>query len=83
MSEKTEQPTSKRLRDSRQKGDVAYSKDFTQTILILAIFGYLLASASHMMERLGQMILLPSTMLKLPFPEAANALLNELLTEAA
>lgn len=83
MSEKTEQPTSKRLRDSRQKGDVAYSKDFTQTFLILAIFGYLLANAGHMVEVMGQMILLPSTLLTLGFNEAANTLLQELLTQAA
>lgn len=83
MSEKTEQPTSKRLRDSRQKGDVAYSKDFTQTVLILAIFGYLLASAGHIVETLGQMILLPGTLLQLGFSEAANTLVQELLEEAA
>lgn len=34
MSEKTEKPTSKKLREARKKGQVAYSKDFTQTILI-------------------------------------------------
>lgn len=83
MSEKTEQPTSKKLRDSRKKGDVAYSKDFTQTILILALFGYLLAASSHMVETLGQMILLPSSVHNLPFHEAANVIVTKLLTEAA
>jgi type III secretion protein U len=83
MSEKTEQPTSKRLRDSRQKGDVAYSKDFTQTFLILAIFGYLLLSAGHIVETLGQAILLPGTLFQLGFNEAANTLVQELLKEAA
>ena len=39
--EKTEQPTHKKLRDARQKGDVAHSKDFTQTLLVLALFGYM------------------------------------------
>jgi type III secretion protein U len=83
VSEKTEQPTAKRLRESRKKGDVAYSKDFTQTLLILAIFGYLLSAASHIAETLGQMILLPSTVLKLGFPEAANVLVDALLREMA
>lgn len=32
--EKTERPTPKRLRDSREKGEVAHSRDFTQTALI-------------------------------------------------
>lgn len=83
MSEKTEQPTAKRLRDSRQKGDVAYSKDFTQTLLILAIFGYLLASSGQIVEQLGQMILLPGTLLQLDFHDAANTLVIETLTAAA
>lgn len=83
MSEKTEQPTSKKLRDSRKKGDVAYSKDFTQTILILALFGYLLAAGSHIAETLGQMILLPATLQTMPFPEAANVLVTEVLKQAA
>ncbi len=83
MSEKTEQPTSKRLRDSRQKGDVAYSKDFTQTLLILAIFGYLVAASGRIVQALATMIVLPSTLLKLGFNEAANALVEALLREAA
>ena len=82
MSEKTEQPTSKRLRDSRKKGDVAYSKDFTQTLLILAIFGYLLASAGHIVETMGKMILLPGTVLKLGFNDAANVLLDSIMKDA-
>lgn len=83
MSEKTEQPTSKKLRDSRQKGDVAYSKDFTQTLLILAIFGYLIAFGGRMVDALAQMILLPSTLLTLGFNEAANTLLDAVLREMA
>ncbi len=83
MSEKTEQPTSKRLRDSRKKGDVAYSKDFTQTLLILSIFGYLLGNSGHIVERLGQMILLPGSLLRLNFQDAADTLVYELLSSAA
>lgn len=83
MSEKTEQPTSKRLRDSRKKGDVAYSKDFTQTLLILSIFGYLLGNSGNIVESLGQMILLPGTLLRLNFQDAANTLVIEALTNAA
>lgn len=83
MSEKTEQPTAKRLRDSRKKGDVAYSKDFTQTLLILAIFGYLLGNSGNIVERLGQMILLPGTLLRINFQDAADTLVFELLSSAA
>jgi type III secretion protein U len=83
MSEKTEQPTSKRLRDSRKKGDVAYSKDFTQTLLIVALFGYLLASAGRIVDTLAQAIVLPSTLLQLEFTEAVNTAATKLLSEAA
>ena len=82
MSEKTEQPTDKRLRDSRKKGDVAYSKDFTQTVLILAIFGFLLSSAGRMVDAMAQMILLPGSLLQIGFNEAANTLVQDLLKEA-
>lgn len=83
MSEKTEQPTAKKLRDARQKGDVAYSKDFTQTILILAIFGYMLMAGGQIVDRLVEMILLPSTVLQMNFADAANVVASELLKSAA
>lgn len=83
MSEKTEQPTAKRLRDSRKKGEVAYSKDFTQTVLIMAIFGYLLTGAGFMMEDLMEMILLPTTLMQMDFADAAEILITKLIKEAA
>ncbi len=83
MSEKTEQPTSKKLRDSRKKGEVAYSKDFTQTVLIIAIFGYLLGMGSFMIEDLMEMILLPSTLMKMDFADATEVLFTRLITAAA
>lgn len=83
MSEKTEQPTSKRLRDSRKKGDVAYSKDFTQTLLILSIFGYLISNGGHIVDTLAQLIVLPSTLLQLGFAQAANTLITTALREMA
>lgn len=36
--EKTEQPTAKKLRDARQKGQVAQSKDFNAVTSLLAVF---------------------------------------------
>jgi len=83
MSEKTEQPTHKRLRDSRKKGEVAYSKDFTQTVLIMAIFGYFMARGGQLVEDLMGMILLPATLTTMSFPDAANVLVTRLITEAA
>nr|WP_304516284.1 type III secretion system export apparatus subunit SctU [Comamonas sp. NLF-1-9] len=83
MSEKTEQPTAKKLRDTRRKGDVAYSKDFTQTILILAIFGYMLAAGGKIVDDLLEIILLPASVLQMNFADAANVVSSELLKAAS
>ncbi|HZY20521.1 MAG TPA: type III secretion system export apparatus subunit SctU [Ramlibacter sp.] len=82
MSEKTEQPTAKKIREARKEGQVAHSKDFTQTLLILAIFGYMLADAQDIVRRLGQMIVLPAGMLTMEFGDALDALVSQLLHEA-
>lgn len=80
--EKTEQPTHKRLRDSRRKGDVAHSKDFTQTLLILALFGYMSINGSDIIESLGRLLLIPSTLVALPFSVALPTALAAALQEA-
>lgn len=82
MSDKTEQPTSKKLRDARNKGQVAHSKDFTQTLLILALFGYLISNAGSIMRTLGQMILFPASLMSLTFEDAVNAAAEKLLQDA-
>lgn len=41
QSEKTEQPTPKRLRDARQKGQVARSQELVTSISLFAIIGTL------------------------------------------
>lgn len=80
--EKTEQPTGKKLREARQKGDVAHSKDFTQTLLVLALFGYMLGNAHGIIESLGRLILLPSTLVGMPFERALPVALDAALREA-
>lgn len=44
--EKTEQPTAKRLRDARRKGQVARSQELVTTISLVTIIGYLFINAS-------------------------------------
>lgn len=80
--EKTEQPTHKRLRDSRRKGDVAHSKDFTQTLLILSLFGYMSFNGSEIIESLGRLMLIPSTLVAMPFHVALPTGLAAALKEA-
>jgi type III secretion protein U len=72
MSEKTEQPTAKKLREAREEGNVAKSKDFTQTVLIVAIFGYMIANGASIMKDFAEMILIPADMYRVPFEDAAR-----------
>ncbi len=82
MSEKTEYPTSKKLRQAREDGQVAHSKDFTQTALILALFGYMLGSSDDIIKTLSQMILLPTDVMGMNFEEAVNTLATKLFNES-
>lgn len=61
--EKTEKPTAKKLRDARREGQVAKSRDLTQTLLMLAWVIVLLALAGVTGERLAE--LLQSTLLEI------------------
>ncbi len=70
MSEKTEQPTPKKLRDARNKGQVFQSKEITSTALLLVSFAYLASSMPAMMERLKEMIVLPARFYNVPFRDA-------------
>ena len=80
--EKTEQPTAKKLRDARNKGQVAKSKDLTQTLQILAIFGYIVLAGGAITESIMELLVAPYAVLDMPFGAAANVLLDELLTGA-
>jgi len=61
MSEKTEPPTPKKLRDARKKGQVAMSKDVTSTVLLVLLSAYLGVMWQTHLAYLKEMILLPST----------------------
>jgi type III secretion protein U len=79
MSEKTELPTHQRIRKAREDGQVAHSKDFTQTALVVALFGYMLANAQTLIEGFGEMMLMPTGVMGMEFDMAANALATGLL----
>jgi type III secretion protein U len=82
-SEKTEQPTHKKLQDARKKGQVAKSKDFTQTVLVLALFGYLIFGGAALFEGLARLILMPASLIDMPFRHAADVLVSEMARQAA
>ena len=83
MSEKTEQPTAKKLREARDEGNVAKSKDFTQTVLIVAVFGYLLAQGPSIFAAFAEMVVLPASLYGAPFPDAARAAAQTLFQKGA
>jgi type III secretion protein U len=82
LAEKTEQPTSKKLLDARKQGQVAKSPDFTQTVLIVALFGYVVVMGTSMVSALGRMMVLPTQLIHQPFGTALAIVVPELLTAA-
>ena len=70
MSEKTELPTAHKLRQAREEGQVAKSKDFTQALLIGALFGYTLVMAGDIFTKFGEMVSLPGQLYGMDFRAA-------------
>ena len=68
--EKTEQPTPKRLREAREKGDVCRSQDIAPALTTLAVGVYLAANAGNIFVLIRDMVSLPMAFMTLPFEEA-------------
>lgn len=77
MSDKTEPPTTKKLRDARKKGQVAKSKEVSSAAVIIAVFGALVALFPTFVGEVQQMILLPTHFYNVEFGLAANAVLSQ------
>ena len=82
MSEKTEYPTSTKLRKAREDGQVAHSKDFTQTALILALFGYMLSDAEGLIKAFSEIMVLPVNVLTMNFEDAVNVVATKLFRDS-
>jgi type III secretion protein U len=78
VSEKTEYPTSTKLRKAREDGQVAKSKDFTQTVLILALFGYMLSDSEGLIKAFSEIMVLPVNVLSMNFEDAVNVVATKL-----
>ncbi|MBR5883237.1 MAG: type III secretion system export apparatus subunit SctU [Mailhella sp.] len=70
MSDKTEQPTPKRMREAREKGDVCKSQDIAPALTVLGIGIYLLANGKNIFETISQMVVVPMLFCHLPYEEA-------------
>ncbi|MBP3731055.1 MAG: type III secretion system export apparatus subunit SctU [Mailhella sp.] len=70
MSDKTEQPTPKRLREAREKGDICKSQDIAPALTVLTVGLYFTANARNIFETLRVMVLVPMDFFRLPYDEA-------------
>ena len=68
--EKTEQPTQKRLREAREKGDVAKSQDVAPALTVLALVVYFVAKGGDIFARLQEMGNTVFLSFGLPFEES-------------
>src|SRR5690349_2144884 len=80
---KTELPTPHKLRKAREDGQVAHSKDLTQTLLVLAIFGHILGNAPTILRDFGEMMLMPAGVMGMEFNAAVNVVGTQLLRRMA
>ncbi len=69
MSEKTEQPSAKRLRDARNKGQVAKSQEVPSALTTICVAVYLLAMGPSIYEQLVIMTEIPIRLMTEPFDE--------------
>ncbi|MFP1804428.1 type III secretion system export apparatus subunit SctU [Lonsdalea quercina] len=80
MSEKTEKPTPKKLRDARRKGEVGQSQDIPKLLISAALLEMILALVNHGMEKLEMLMQLPLKRLTDPFGHAVNEIVGEALS---
>lgn len=81
MSEKTEKPTSKKLRDARKKGQIAKSKEIATCAAIVGLFAYFLAFFDKYMERLKYLMGTPVQYFDRPFDQAVINLTKTVVQE--
>lgn len=75
MSEKTEPPTPKKLRDARKKGQVAKSQDVGTAALTIASFVTIGIMWPSMVEQVKELILLPAQYYHKPFQQGSMELM--------
>ncbi len=70
MSEKTELPTAKKLRDAREQGQVCKSQEVSSAAGVLVVFGFMIAAWEFWEENLRQLFSVSFRVMNLPFHEA-------------
>lgn len=77
--EKTEQPTPKKLRDARKKGQVAKSQDISSAVLTVCCFATLSILFYSIIDDMSHLILLPTKYYGVPFRDAYYPLMWEVV----
>ena len=77
--EKTEQPTPKKLRDARKKGQVAKSKEVSGTFGLIAVLSLLWYMSDTIISTIIDMVVLPTTVYNEPFAQALKVVAHGLL----
>lgn len=80
-TEKTEYPTRAKLRDARRNGQVLKSKELVSSVLILSLATLPLGFPDYFLGHLRALMLLPEPLLHLPFRQALELMLQQLLHE--
>jgi type III secretion protein U len=80
--EKTEQPTAKRLRDAREKGEVAKSQEIPSAAIVLALLLYFVMRAQEIFTRLSDVTNLSFRVISQPW-EVGLAILVPAVIDAA
>ncbi len=78
-ADKTEQPTAKRLRDARKKGQVAKSKEVPSAAVIVTVMLFLWNASDYYMDKLEQLLNMPIWIESVPFEKSFNDIVREVL----
>lgn len=77
--EKTEQPTDKKIRDARKKGQVSKSNDVNIAWLLIVIFSFLAFTKAFYYEKIVEMVVLPTYYYDVSFEDALPAVLHGII----
>lgn len=76
MSDKTEPPSPKRLREAREKGDICKSQDVPSALLVMGVALYFMGMGRSIFEKLMLLVNFPLTVFTQPFDEAFAVVLS-------
>lgn len=79
MSDKTEQPTPKKLRDARKEGNIAKSQELPATATTITLFGVIIAGWTYFYGVFSELFHLPIAVMNQPFEEVFASTLMAVL----